>query len=78
MLADTFRNALYRPEWSADGDEDEELKRRKLGESLLQRQLAEDGTSVKHTERRPTKIRTVAEIESRAILENIQPQSANI
>lgn len=40
---------------------DEEERRRKLGESLLQRQLEEDGTSVKHAGRF-TRVRSVAEL----------------
>ncbi|KAF7725331.1 hypothetical protein EC973_009670 [Apophysomyces ossiformis] len=70
-LGDTFRHILYRPDWpGASGNEgDEELRRKRLGEQLLQRQLAEDGTSVKHAERRPTRIRSIAEIESKAVLE---------
>ncbi|KAG0175103.1 hypothetical protein DFQ28_005013 [Apophysomyces sp. BC1034] len=72
MLSDTFRNILYRPDWpgSPGNDGEDELRRKRLGEQLLQRQLAEDGTSVKHAERRPTRIKSIAEIESKAVLES--------
>ncbi|KAI8640327.1 hypothetical protein BD408DRAFT_419899 [Parasitella parasitica] len=76
LLADTFRNTLGRStaEWNpaASGsgdDEQEELKRRRLGEALLQRQLEEDGTSVKHAGRF-TRVRSLADIQKSAVFEH--------
>ncbi|KAI8983997.1 hypothetical protein BDF20DRAFT_911172 [Mycotypha africana] len=48
-------------------EEDEELRRRRLGEALLQRQLAEDGTSVKHAGRL-TRVRSLADIKKKATI----------
>ncbi|KAI9472151.1 MAG: hypothetical protein EXX96DRAFT_583057 [Benjaminiella poitrasii] len=47
---------------------DEEVQRRKLGEALLQRQLEEDGTSVKHAGRF-TRVKSLADIQKSAIIE---------
>ncbi|KAG0171327.1 hypothetical protein DFQ28_003861 [Apophysomyces sp. BC1034] len=68
MLTDTFRAAIQRPEWPTH--ENDEQRRRRLGEELLQQQLAEEGASVKHAERRPTRIQYVAGEESQAVLEH--------
>lgn len=78
LLADTFRNTLGRStaDWNptagtaTDGDEEqEELKRRRLGEALLQRQLEEDGTSVKHAGRF-TRVKSLADIQKSAVFEH--------
>ncbi|CAO3645937.1 unnamed protein product [Mucor hiemalis] len=50
-------------------EEDEEMKRRRLGEALLQRQLEEDGTSVKHAGRF-TRVRSLADIPKSAVFEH--------
>jgi hypothetical protein len=74
LLADTFRNTLGRStaDWNNSvtiGDEqEEELKRRRLGEALLQRQLEEDGTSVKHAGRF-TRVKSLADIQKSAVFE---------
>ncbi|CEP15952.1 hypothetical protein [Parasitella parasitica] len=80
LLADTFRNTLGRSaaEWNpaASGscdEEQEELKRRRLGEALLQRQLEEDGTSVKHAGRF-TRVRSLADIQKSAVFEHPSKQ----
>ncbi|KAI8076445.1 uncharacterized protein B0P05DRAFT_545888 [Gilbertella persicaria] len=57
-------------DWTSE--EDEELKRRRLGEALLQRQLEEDGTSVKHAGRF-TRVKSLADIQKSAIFERPQP-----
>ncbi|KAI8363805.1 hypothetical protein EDC96DRAFT_511796 [Choanephora cucurbitarum] len=57
-------------EWSSE--EDEELRRRRLGEALLQRQLEEDGTSVKHAGRF-TRVKSMAEMQKSAVFERPQP-----
>ncbi|KAI8997644.1 hypothetical protein BDB01DRAFT_771815 [Pilobolus umbonatus] len=73
LLGDTFRSTLGRSDWNNTVDaEDEEMKRRKLGEALLQRQLEEDGTSVKHAGRF-TRVKSLAEIQNNAIVEQSQP-----
>lgn len=60
-----FQN-LFHP---SSEDAEEELRRRKLGEALLQRELAEEGASVKHAERRALTIRTAApELGSQAVI----------
>lgn len=78
LLADTFRNTLGRStaDWNptastaTGGDEEqEELKRRRLGEALLQRQLEEDGTSVKHAGRF-TRVKSLADIQKSAVFEH--------
>ncbi|KAL7320806.1 hypothetical protein PS15m_000658 [Mucor circinelloides] len=77
LLADTFRNTLGRStaDWSPavsgayDEQEEEELKRRRLGEALLQRQLEEDGTSVKHAGRF-TRVKSLADIQKSAVFEH--------
>ncbi|KAF7731578.1 hypothetical protein EC973_009342 [Apophysomyces ossiformis] len=66
MLTDTFRAAIHRSDWSSH--ETDEQRRRRLGEELLQQQLAEEGASVKHAERRPTRIQCVAGEESQAVM----------
>ena len=57
-------------EWSSE--EDEELRRRRLGEALLQRQLEEDGTSVKHAGHF-TRVKSMAEMQKSAVFERPQP-----
>ncbi|KAF1800240.1 hypothetical protein FB192DRAFT_1285645, partial [Mucor lusitanicus] len=52
-----------------DDPEEEELKRRRLGEALLQRQLEEDGTSVKHAGRF-TRVKSLADIQKSAVFEH--------
>lgn len=61
MIADTFRHLLRKPNWSAgtsdatleDSNETDEEKRKRVGNELLQQQLAkEEGTTVKDIERR--------------------------
>ncbi|KAI7897791.1 uncharacterized protein BX663DRAFT_527206 [Cokeromyces recurvatus] len=47
---------------------DEELRRRRLGEALLQRQLEEDGASVKHAGRF-TRVKSLADIQKSAVFE---------
>ncbi|CAO3647068.1 unnamed protein product [Mucor fragilis] len=79
LLADTFRNTLGRStaDWNPaaggsaayDDPEEEELKRRRLGEALLQRQLEEDGTSVKHAGRF-TRVKSLADIQKSAVFEH--------
>lgn len=73
LLADTFRNTLGRStnDWnsSVEEQEQEELKRRRLGEVLLQRQLEEDGTSVKHAGRF-TRVKSLADIQKSAVFEH--------
>ncbi|CAO0790316.1 unnamed protein product [Mucor circinelloides] len=77
LLADTFRNTLGRStaDWNPaasgayDEQEEEELKRRRLGEALLQRQLEEDGTSVKHAGRF-TRVKSLADIQKSAVFEH--------
>lgn len=73
LLADTFRNTLGRSvnDWNAslEDQEQEELKRRRLGEVLLQRQLEEDGTSVKHAGRF-TRVKSLADIQKSAVFEH--------
>ncbi|KAI8080904.1 hypothetical protein BDF21DRAFT_451839 [Thamnidium elegans] len=75
FLADSFRNTLGRSvnDWNnttlVDGEEEEEEKRRKLGEALLQRQLEEDGTSVKHAGRF-TRVKSLADIPKSAVFEH--------
>lgn len=77
ILADSFRNTLGRPtDWNLSGlgqEEEEELKRRKLGETLLQRQLEEDGTSVKHAGRF-TRVKSLNDIPKHATLEHPRNQ----
>lgn len=68
MIADTFRQFMRKPEWKNgnehpedddDGDEntfkqlDENEQRKRLGDELLRKELAEEGTSVYQIERRP-------------------------
>lgn len=69
MIADTFRQFMRKPEWKNnnehpgddddDGDEntfkqlDESEQRKRLGDELLRKELAEEGTSVYQIERRP-------------------------
>ncbi|KAG1369503.1 hypothetical protein G6F61_012276 [Rhizopus arrhizus] len=55
-------------------EEEEEMRRRRLGEALLQRQLEEDGTSVKHAGRF-THVKSLADIQKSAIVEH--PSSSN-
>lgn len=73
LLSDTFRNTLGRSagDWnsSVEEQEQEELKRRRLGEVLLQRQLEEDGTSVKHAGRF-TRVKSLADIQKSAVFEH--------
>ncbi|KAI8340184.1 hypothetical protein BC941DRAFT_419647 [Chlamydoabsidia padenii] len=63
MIADTFRQFMRKPDWSdpppanddlADEhhDETDEQKRMRVGNELLQKQLAEEGTTMKDIERR--------------------------
>lgn len=66
MLADTFRNTLNRS--VSDWEEDPEVKRRRLGEALLQRQLEEDGTFVQNAGRL-TRVRSLADIPKSAVFE---------
>lgn len=77
FLADSFRNTLGRStnDWNTaaigediGGEEEEEMKRRRLGEALLQRQLEEDGTSVKHAGRF-TRVKSLADIQKSAVFE---------
>lgn len=74
LLGDMFRNTLGRStaDWNNSvtigDDEEEELKRRRLGEALLQRQLEEDGTSVKHAGRF-TRVKSLADIQKSAVFE---------
>lgn len=73
FMADSFRSTLGRStsDWNTviDEPEVEELKRRKLGEALLQRQLEEDGTSVKHAGRF-TRVKSLADIPKSAVFEH--------
>lgn len=53
-----------------EGEQEAELKRKRLGEALLQRQLQEDGTSVKHAGRF-TRVKSLADIpKSAAVFEH--------
>ncbi|KAG1176445.1 hypothetical protein G6F70_005071 [Rhizopus microsporus] len=70
----TYNNETYDP-FRANmpvDEEEEELKRRRLGEALLQRQLEEDGTSVKHAGRF-TRVKSLADIQKSAIAEHPPP-----
>ncbi|CAO3678686.1 unnamed protein product [Rhizopus stolonifer] len=49
-------------------EEEEEMRRRRLGEALLQKQLEEDGTSVKHAGRF-THVKSLADIQKSAVVE---------
>ncbi|KAI7883104.1 hypothetical protein K492DRAFT_205651 [Lichtheimia hyalospora FSU 10163] len=68
MIADTFRQFMRKPEWKNNrehteeedyGDDntfkqlDENEQRKRLGDELLRKELAEEGTSVYQIERRP-------------------------
>ncbi|EIE80963.1 hypothetical protein G6F46_001394 [Rhizopus delemar] len=53
-------------------EEEEEMRRRRLGEALLQKQLEEDGTSVKHAGRF-THVKSLADIQKSAIVEQPLP-----
>lgn len=59
-------------EWDTlpEGEEQDEWRRRRLGEALLQRELAEEGANVKQAEHRPMTVQTAAapELESRAVV----------
>jgi ABC-type nickel/cobalt efflux system permease component RcnA len=65
MIADTFRQFMRKPDWSDPpaasedlqddhhyDDETDEQKRMRVGNELLQKQLAEEGTTMKDIERR--------------------------
>lgn len=57
-LTDSVRQMIYRPDWTTTDEDIDEEKRRRLGEELLQRQLAEDGTMIKQTQ--PTRLTSMA------------------
>lgn len=57
-------------------EEEEEMRRRRLGEALLQRQLEEDGTSVKHAGRF-THVKSLADIQKSAIVEHPSSSSSH-
>ncbi|KAI8143718.1 hypothetical protein BJV82DRAFT_668164 [Fennellomyces sp. T-0311] len=71
--ADTFRNLMF-SEWksrmpdSSSGTDEDELRRRRLGEALLQRELEEEGAAVKHTDRRPMTVAPPEALESKAVV----------
>ncbi|KAI8096163.1 uncharacterized protein BX664DRAFT_323273 [Halteromyces radiatus] len=60
MIADTFRQFMRKPDWSdtpgttdqENDDETDEQKRTRVANTLLQKQLAVDGTTVKDIERK--------------------------
>ncbi|KAI8364731.1 uncharacterized protein BYT42DRAFT_590179 [Radiomyces spectabilis] len=71
--ANAFRSML--PSTNQRDDDEEEDRRRRLGQVLLQQQLAEEGTSVKHAEKRPV----IAEVQPEArpvILEHASSASS--
>ncbi|KAI9497432.1 hypothetical protein BDB00DRAFT_623232 [Zychaea mexicana] len=73
MIADTFRQFMRKPEWNEHHDEeDEEVggafksqhfadsdneKRKRVGDELLRKELAQEGTSVQQIERRSTRLK---------------------
>lgn len=58
-MSDSLRQMIYRPDWTTIDEDLDEEKRRRHGEELLQRQLAEDGsftTMVKQTQPSATRL----------------------
>lgn len=70
--ADSYRNLLRNTAWQ------DELRRQQLGDEILQRELNEEGASVRHAEHRPLTVTTeaVPDIESRAVVLESQADSA--
>ncbi|CAO3680070.1 unnamed protein product [Umbelopsis ramanniana] len=83
MIADTFRSLMRKPDWNEKSDEvementeeNDEEKRKRLGNELLRQQLAEEGTQVQRIERRPTQLKSITTAEGKAIFENDDSQS---
>jgi hypothetical protein len=83
MIADTFRNLMRKPDWNEKSDElementeeNDEEKRKRLGNELLRQQLAEEGTQVQRIERRPTHLKSITTAEGKAIFDNDDSQS---
>ncbi|CAO3592831.1 unnamed protein product [Absidia cylindrospora] len=53
-MSDSLRQMVYRPDWTTIDEDMDEEKRRRLGEELLQRQLAEDGATTMVKQTQPT------------------------
>lgn len=81
MIADTFRNLMRKPDWNeksdelemdttAESDETEAERRKRLGKELLAQQLAEEGTQVQRIERRPTHLKSITTAEDKAIFDS--------
>lgn len=56
-INESLRQMIHRPDWTTTDEDIDEAKRRRLGEELLQRQLAEDGTMIKQTQ--PTRLKSM-------------------
>ncbi|KAG2187621.1 hypothetical protein INT44_005311, partial [Umbelopsis vinacea] len=84
MIADKFRNLMRKPDWNEKSDdvemeqhfeENDEDKRKRLGNELLRQQLAEEGTQVQRIERRPTQLKSITTAEGKAIFDNDDSRS---
>ncbi|CAO3593316.1 unnamed protein product [Absidia cylindrospora] len=58
-MAESLRQMIHRPDWTTTDEDMDEEKRRRLGEELLQRQLAEDGATTMVKQTQPSKLKSM-------------------
>ncbi|KAI8081350.1 uncharacterized protein BX664DRAFT_285305 [Halteromyces radiatus] len=58
-LNDSYRQMIHRPDWTTIDEDIDQEKRRQLGEELLQRQLAEDGSTTMIKQTQPNRLKSM-------------------